>query len=289
MPAMMINHKLMDESNREVVPWWSFGKTVLATAIYKLVEQNRLNLDSSYFGLKGSLKQILRHEAGLKDYYSHKDYHNAVNGNVEPWSFEEMIEKLKATELLFEPGSGWMYSNIGYAYIRKIIEVETKQTLQEALQTLIFNSIGIYEVKVATEPEDLKDCSNVDKGYHPGWLYHGLIIGELKHAIQFLDALAEGKIISKDNFNKMCESYKLDFDIGNRPWKNPGYAHGLMVDDRPDKMRSLGHTGTGPGSTIAVYHFPDGTSKITLAASKIEKEQSVSEYEVFNMIKTMIR
>lgn len=280
MQALMVNHNHIESHTKEIVPWWSFGKTVLATAVYKLVEQERLDLDASYFGLKGSLRQLLRHEAGLKYYSNSREYHNAVNRNDTPWAFEEMPERMQADKLLFEPGNGWMYSNIGYAYVRKIIEMETQQPLAEALQTLIFNPIQIYDVKVATVPEDLVGCINIAKNYQPGWLYHGLIVGELEYAVQFLDSLAEGKIISKDTFKKMCESHKIDFDIGDRPWKNPGYAYGLMTDERLGIMRSFGHTGSGPGSTIAVYHFPNGKNKVTVASSKIDEEQSVSEYEV---------
>ena len=283
MYALMINHKQEESPTKGMVPWWSFGKTVLATAIFKLVEQKRLDLDASYFGLKGSVKQLLRHEAGLKDYYSNEEYHYSVARNDIPWEFEEMLERIQASELLFEPGNGWMYSNIGYAYIRKIIEKETNQPLAKALQTLIFDSIQIHDVKVATKPEDLLGCVHIAANYHPGWLYHGLILGELKYAVQFLDALADGQIISQDSLKQMREPHRIDFDIGNRPWENPGYAYGVMTDDRIGSLGSFGHTGTGPGSTIAVYHFPNGKNKVTVAWSSIEKDQGVSENEVIKI------
>ena len=288
MQAIIINNEIKKSSSSEIVPWWSFGKTVLAAAIFKLVEAERLDLDSCYLGLKASLRQVLRHESGLKDYYTEKAYHDAVNNNEPVWPFEEMLRKMNADKLLFEPAQGWMYSNIGYAYIRMLIEKETNQSLEEALQSLVFDVIEIYDVKVALSTKDLKNCVNIDKNYHPGWLYHGLLIGELRHAAKFLDALANNKIISNNSLNQMRESHSLDFEIKDRPWKNPAYAYGLMTDYREDKLSSFGHTGVGPNSTIAVYHFFNGSNKVTVAVSSNTIKQAVSEYKVLSIAKEYI-
>jgi hypothetical protein len=39
-----------------LVPWWSFGKTVLAAAALKLVEQRRLSLDALIAGAPYTLR-----------------------------------------------------------------------------------------------------------------------------------------------------------------------------------------------------------------------------------------
>lgn len=65
--------------------------------------------------------------------------------------------------------------------------------------------------------------------------------------------------------------------------EKPGIC--LWSHDSLGIMRSFGHTGLGPGSTIALYHFPNGKNKVTVASSKIEEEQSVSEYEVIEIAK----
>lgn len=281
----MINHELKEKSNT-MVPWWSFGKTVLATAILKLVEEGHLSLDQHYFGLDGTLEQVLRHESGLKDYYS-KAYDEAVEKGETPWSFDVLLEKTNSQRPIGGAGEQFHYSNIGYYYIRKLIEDTMNMSLEKALYSLIFKPLSINDVFVAQKPDDLNVCPHgVIKGYHPCWLYHGMIIGSLDSSCIFLDHLSSGKIISFDMLEKMKKAYMIPFDIGNRPWKKPGYALGLMIDAVEGSLHSFGHTGSGPGSTIAVYHFPNVNGGMTVATTSESSDQSVVENKVIDIIKS---
>ena len=60
------------------VPWWSFTKTVLAAAALVLVDAGRLTLDTPLAGQRYTLRQLLQHRAGVPDYGSLADYHDAV-------------------------------------------------------------------------------------------------------------------------------------------------------------------------------------------------------------------
>lgn len=50
------------------VPWWSFGKTVIAAAALVLVRDRVLALDDAIDGQAYTLRQLLQHQAGLADY-----------------------------------------------------------------------------------------------------------------------------------------------------------------------------------------------------------------------------
>ena len=50
------------------LPWWSFGKTVLAAMAFKLAEQGRLDLDTPLAGKPFTIRQLLAHHAGVRDY-----------------------------------------------------------------------------------------------------------------------------------------------------------------------------------------------------------------------------
>lgn len=287
MKCIMVNHKLKEKSST-LVPWWSFGKTVLATGILKLVEEGFLNLDHHYFGLEGTLEQVLRHESGLKDYYC-KAYSEAVQSGEIPWSFEVLLEKTNSQKPLGHPGTQFHYSNIGYYYIRRLIEDTMKMPLEKALYELIFNDLCIDDVFIALEANDLNESVvGVAKGYHPCWLYHGMIIGSLDSACILLDHLASGKIISFNMLETMKKAYMIPFDIGNRPWQKPGYALGLMIDVAEGPLHSFGHTGSGPGSTIAVYHFSNVNGGMTVAATSESSDQSVVENKVTDLIRNYI-
>lgn len=259
------------------VPWWSFGKTVLAVAVLKLVEKELLDLDKKYY-VDATLRQLLRHEAGVPDYGNSKAYQEAVNSNSEPWSFDEMIERTNRRENLFKPGEGWMYSNIGYYYIRRLIEKPMNLNLQEALNELLFDSLEL-DVLVAKENIDLDNCVHVRSSYKPKWLYHGMLIGSLETACRFLHSLANGHILNQSMMNELLMAYELNFDIGNRPWKRPSYGLGVMMDL---SNHSFGHTGMGPDSVIAVYHFPH--LNVTAGVSMDTQDQGVVEFKVKELL-----
>lgn len=51
-----------------ILPYWSFTKTALAICALKLAEAGRLDLDAPARGAAFTLRQLLRHSAGLPDY-----------------------------------------------------------------------------------------------------------------------------------------------------------------------------------------------------------------------------
>lgn len=259
------------------IPYWSFGKTILAIAILKLVEEDKLDLDKSYFDTKATLRQLLRHEAGYSDYYMSKAYHQAVAANEEAWPFDLMLEKTSNQELAYNPGEGWQYSNIGYYYVRKLIEDTCKSSLQEALNRLVFLPLGINDIGHAVKNSDLNEMKHIRKDYNPNWLYHGLLIGSLKSAVTILHALSNGHIINSNLLREMKTPYNLNFDIGNRPWQNPAYALGMMYDNTEGSI-SYGHTGMGPDSIVCVYHFEK--ENITIGVSSPVSDQGQVEFEV---------
>ncbi|MHB1303920.1 MAG: serine hydrolase domain-containing protein [Acidiphilium sp.] len=236
------------------LPWWSFTKTVLAAAALTLVAQGRLSLDEPVKGRPFTLRQLLQHRAGLSDYGALPAYHRAVEAGELPWAPEELMEKARADTLIFEPGGGWSYSNVGYLLVRGLIEDTAGEALNPALARLTFDPLGIGGVKVATTPDELNDTAwGNASGYHPGWVFHGLLIGTASSAALFLDRLLTGHLLPAHLLAAMHEAHPLAFADPKRPWKTTSYGLGLMIGTGEPPGRYIGHTGGGPGSTSAVY------------------------------------
>ena len=103
-------------------PWWSLTKAALAAGALVLVAGGRLELDASLAGRPFTLRQLLQHTAGLPDYGGLPAYHEAVARRAEPWSADELLRRVSSDTLLFSPGQGWAYSNVGYFFVRRLIE-----------------------------------------------------------------------------------------------------------------------------------------------------------------------
>jgi CubicO group peptidase (beta-lactamase class C family) len=256
------------------VPWWSFTKTVLATAALALVRDGHLRLDPPLPGRPYSLRQLLQHRAGLTDYGFLPAYHEAVARHENAWPAQELLERSKADRLLHAPGERFSYSNIGYFFVRRLIEETTEQDLGSALDHLVLRPLGIGGARLAMRRSDLADVSMGETGeYDPCWVYHGLLVGPLRQAALLLDRLMSGNLLPPDLKAAMRERHPVGGPIAGRPWTTPGYALGLMSGGITGGGEMTGHTGGGPGTTIAVYHsFAPGPPRTAAAFSASDNQ-----------------
>lgn len=265
---------------QRVVPWWSFTKTVLAVAALSLVRDERVGLDDHVEEGPFTLRQLLKHQAGLADYSELKDYHAAVAQNRTPWPAAEMMQRLDGTRLRYAPGTAWRYSNVGYMLVARLIERITGQDLQAALTQRVYAPLGLKAVRLVKTREELADLYPPSMAsYHPGWVYHGLLAGPLGEAAQLLDRVLSGQILPAALLDDMQDAIVLGGPIQGRPWATPGYGLGLMIGETNDGHRLVGHTGGGPGSVIAVYRLGADEAVATCAVFSEGGDEGAVEAE----------
>lgn len=223
---------------------------MIAAAVLRLVDQGVLDLDARDPAGGWDLRELLQHTAGLPDYGGLADYHAAVAAGDEPWSATELRRRV-GDGRLFGPGQGWAYSNIGYLILRERTEAATGLAFGEALETLVFAPLEVEACLVETR-EQAAALPGVVAGYHPRWVYHGLIAGPPVEAARLLNGLLSGRLLSPALLAEMMAPRRLDVPVGHRPWTTPGYGLGLMIPAAGGRILR-GHTGGGPSSSIAVY------------------------------------
>ncbi|PJJ52774.1 serine hydrolase domain-containing protein [Hymenobacter chitinivorans] len=153
----------------------SVSKPVTATAIMKLVEEGRIDLQHKAFGPEGYLQsayyssaiqdgriyditvqQLLEHSAGWNrnngvDGYNTSDpidfpLHVADALSVpNPVGDSTMVRFLLSKGLDFKPGARYAYSNVGYLVLGKILEQVTRQPYEAWVQQHILAPAGIHE------------------------------------------------------------------------------------------------------------------------------------------------
>ncbi|NIX77561.1 serine hydrolase domain-containing protein [Microvirga terricola] len=243
-----------------IVPWWSFTKTAIAAACLALVRDGVLALDEPLPNRPYSLRQLLEHRAGLPEYGELSAYHEAVARGDDPWPVASLFERVGADRLRYEPGTGWGYSNVGYAIARQLLESMTGQGLDDALQRLVLKPLGV-NAWVAQERRDLEGVIMGEAtAYHPGWVYHGLLVGSVKEAALLLDGIIAGDLLPKELREEMLAPLVIGGPIPGRIWTVPGYGLGIMTGATSRDLSIAGHTGGGPGSSIAVYQAGAETS-----------------------------
>jgi CubicO group peptidase (beta-lactamase class C family) len=268
------------------VPWWSFTKTVLAATALTLVRDGLIDLDARLPENAFTLRQLLRHEAGLADYGELPEYHAAVANHEAAWPAEEMIRRLDGHRLRFSPGTGWRYSNVGYMLVARLIERTTGLPLEEAVNKQVLAPLGITSARFATESEDLYgECLGSSLSYDPAWVYHGLLVGPVSQAALLLDRLLAEQLLPANLLQDMLATRALGGPIAGRPWISPGYALGLMRGSIEGGLTLTGHTGCGPGSVVAVYRGSAGERSACCAVFSRDLHEGDIEARVVQQIR----
>lgn len=240
------------------LPWWSFSKLVIATTALHLVERGHIELDAQIPGAHYTLRQLLQHEAGLPDYGRLKEYQSAVAQGDAPWPPQEIIARTLAVHPATAPGMHWAYSNIGYFYVGQIISAAIGTSLADALKNCALAPAGLSRARLATSKSDLEQVQmGSARGYDPRWVLHGLLIGPISEAATFLHRLLSGAILGERLLAEMLKG-RLVPQFRDELWEQPAYGLGIM-GARAGASSPCGHTGEGPGSSIAVYGYAGDT------------------------------
>src|SRR5215510_13803892 len=152
----------------------SVGKQFTATLVMMLVEEGRMSLDdhiSKYVPNAPAiwkditLRHLLTHTSGI----SNRIY-SQINMRQD-YSEDELVEKIAAFPLDFQPGEKWNYSNSGYVLLGILIHKATGKFYGDLLREQIFTPLGMSTARIINEAEIVP---NRAAGYR-------LVKGELKN------------------------------------------------------------------------------------------------------------
>jgi CubicO group peptidase (beta-lactamase class C family) len=153
----------------------SLTKPVTCAAIMVLVDEGRLSLVDpvqkflpEYAGLKMkscsarsgytcqsvapsraiNVEDLMTHTSGLPA--------GGPRGSSEPQTLAELVTQGAKSELLFEPGTQWNYSNIGIDILGRIVEIVSRQNFDDFLRTRLFEPLGMHDTSFFVPAEKQK-------------------------------------------------------------------------------------------------------------------------------------
>jgi D-alanyl-D-alanine carboxypeptidase len=266
-----------------LLPWWSITKPVLAAAVLRLADQRRISLDDRYDKYPFTIRQLLQHTAGLNN-YGGPAYRAAVAAGDPVWSVTELLARVNAERLIFLPGTDWAYSNVGYLFVRELIEATVGLEIDAALRLLVLEPLGIERTRIAGTSDDMKQTFwGNPHGYDPRWVYHGLLIGPPSDAGTFLRGLFSGTFLSEDARSAMKAVRALGGAIAGRPWTTTGYGLGLMMGEMGDAGTVFGHSGVGHDSVSSLYCFAELPGSPVVAVFGRGTDEAVTEAEAVRL------
>lgn len=239
-------------------PIYSITKTVVAAAVLSLVREGVLELES--------VRRLLDHTSGVRDYGSLAEYHEAVRTRPgSAWDDDEFLDHATAAGPLFEPGKGWAYSNTGYLLLRRLLD-------GHGGLVAFLPRLGLADTTVAERTDDLAAAlpapsallldgvADVRGVYDPRWVGHRTLIARAEDVVGLCRDLPS-EMLDPQTF--------VPIGVDAPGFVRPSYGLGVMADPEHPLGTVVGHGGGGPGYATAVFAAPDADAvAVVLAADE---------------------
>ncbi len=261
--AMRPNHQIRTAS---------VAKVITATALGRLASNGLLDFDkpigeylpylkAPYAQL--TVRQIAGHTAGLphrpEKKYTGKQYTQA----------KESLAFFKKDELLFEPGTGYRYSSLGYNLLAILIEEISGKPYTNYMKEDVFAPLGMSQ----TLPDDYKSFTKDDAKLY--YFQKGKLKAE-KRAIDGSYKLAgAGFRSTSSDLVKLMDAYRTDFI--SSPVVKEMFTGSQLKDGKPTFVgigwrlnedlagnATIEHAGSWQGARTVVVYYPERELAISI-------------------------
>lgn len=253
----------------------SNSKQLAAAAILLLAEEHKLSLDDAVGKYLPDLtranditiRMLLSHTSGYRDYYP-LDY--VAPFMAKDTTADEILAKWAKTDLDFEPGSRWQYSNTNYVAAGRIIEKVSGQPLFAFLKARILDTLGMTSAMDVTSTNWSTSDPIGYRRYAAGplrpaqpegnnWMWAAGELGMTAADLARWDiALMNGTILSPASTKALTTEVQLTGGTGT------GYALGLQVSTLANGHRRWTHSGGAAGFVSRNTTYPDDRMAITV-------------------------
>ncbi|MBN2731474.1 MAG: beta-lactamase family protein [Balneolaceae bacterium] len=158
---------------QSIFHWASITKTFTGIAIMQLRDRGQLSLDdpvtkyipelqevhNEYGSMDDiTIRHLMSHSSGFRNPTWPWDDANKQRWMPhEPQDWEQLVAMFPYTEIKFEPGSQWSYSNPGIIFLGIIIERLTKDDYEYYVQKNILNPLNMYNSYFDKTPYRLRN------------------------------------------------------------------------------------------------------------------------------------
>lgn len=251
----------------------SIAKQITATLVMLQVEKGTIELQ----------KPIGIYLKDLKyDWVNKVTVHHLLNNSsgIDAWELKD--------QLLFEPGTQFKYSNIGYGTLGRILESATGKTY-EMLVTELFAKCGMNNSFYPNSQNQLKlvnsyamtknGISVVNEFPYSQDLYPGShLIINVRDLAKWNDMIHNGKILKEESYQKMIQ-YSITNAHPLFGEKEIGYGYGLRINDKAG-IYEIGHTGFSPpaGFTAVNLYYPEEKISVTVLENQATDDFDIAYY-----------
>ena len=274
----------------------SVSKQFTASAIALLEIDGLLSLDDEVrkwipefkdYGAPITIRQLLNHTSGIRDYLSLM--------NLAGTDFNNVFTEFDAVELIvrqeglnFPSGDQFLYSNSGYLLAAHIVRRITGKSLRAFLEERVFAPLNMTKTQVWDDSKEI--VSKRATGYslaNDDWQIDHLLNFQMGGDGQVLTSIDE--LVKWDNnfYQPVVGGNSLLQKLHDRGVLNNGdvidYALGLTVDEYRGLKRVM-HTGSWGGFRANITRYPDEHTSFILLCNRFDGTQELRITDVADLV-----
>ncbi len=255
----------------------SFSKTLATSALMKLVEENKINLDSSiYFYVPDYPKkrwdftprQIAGHLSGMRHYRADE---MMINKNFS--TVEDALSIFKSDSLLHEPETKFKYSTHSWTLLSLIIENASGESFLDFMQANVFDLLDMKKThaekidligveKVSYYYLDLTKTAVLAPEVNNSWKWAGGgFISTTEDVAKFLWKHSSYDYLTKKSITEMTTPQKT------KEGKTTNYGLGWRTRYDKNKNVLIGHTGGSVGGTTYAFMAPHSNTIVVMTTN----------------------
>lgn len=279
-----VENKVLVDPNKTTFPLASVSKLFTATAIMKLYEDGKIDLNENVndyikpFSIENSYSQpvtcanLLTHSSGI-DEESELDVGTFNKNDIK--SQQYFISK-HVPKVVREPNTVSRYSNEGYGLLGYIIENISGESYQEYVQKNILDVLGMKNSYIRFKNETMAKAYTYDEGKYKfqdfAYEYNlgaSGIIATATDMEKFMQAhLNKGQINGQSMLKPETEELMQKKEFSNND-DLPGMGYGFIRSYRNNKL-VLKHEGALPvGYTISMFLIPEENVGVYIATNSL--------------------
>ena len=255
----------------------SIGKTFIAAALVRLVEEGRLSLDDPVAQLVPDLaidpritvRHLLSHTSGLVNLFAMPGFAESQGIGT---TRQEVVEWIESQPLVAEPGQRWNYNNTGYLLAGVVLDQVTGgEGAADYIREHIIAPAGLDHTFYCLSnagPSETRGYHVVGEGWDrvlrlgrpPGFVpappvnmpliaSAGTPCSTVSDLVAWLQGLRQGNLVSSASYLEMSDPVVLPGG------KTAPYGIGLQVRNEGDRL-TVGHAGLINGFIGRVEYFP---------------------------------
>ena len=279
----------------------SVGKQFTAMAIAILAERGDLDLDADVhtylpdlidYGHKVTVRQMAHHIAGMGD-YDHDDFRKADGtefrfGNEDFATNDEFYEMVTSAGLVQEPGTTFLYSNLGYFLLGAVVESVSGKSLRRFAAEEIFGPLGMHAthfndnvnqivINRADGYQQMEDGSWEIYMTNLSWVGDGGVYTTIDDFIKWDRNFYDNRLGSVDmSLVDFVQTIPPDiFEETEDGLRKVNYAFGLSIEERFGE-RVIRHGGSWVGFTALYNRFPELDLSVVVFCNSLKR--SAYEY-----------